>query len=246
MTDLVSVIIPAFNAAPTLERAVASALAQTHQAIRVIIVNDGSRDDTGPVARMLAAHDDRITVITHEATLGAGAARNTGIAAATGRFVAFLDADDEWHVTKLAQQVALMNKAGTTFCYTGFERIFPDGRQRVVRVPTTITYRRLLNGNVVCCSSVVVLRSAQGDCRFPDLTRRQDFAMWLDLLRQGATGVGVDEPLVRYHVTAASLSSDRWASLSATYAVYRRHLGLSAPRAVWHMCRHLLQRLLRG
>src|SRR5262249_11794648 len=101
----VSVVIPAYNAARTLEATVASALAQTVSDLEVVIVDDGSGDETLAVARSLA--DPRIRVLSQPEG-GAAAARNTGLEAATGRYVALLDADDLWLTDKLERQLAML------------------------------------------------------------------------------------------------------------------------------------------
>src|SRR5437773_3781756 len=102
MNVTVSVVIPTYNYARYLPEAIDSALAQTHAPLEVIVVDDGSTDDT---PRVLAVYGDRIRVI-RQANRGPGAARNTGIAAARGEYVGFLDADDVWLPRKLELQMA--------------------------------------------------------------------------------------------------------------------------------------------
>lgn len=243
---LVSVIIPAFNAQNTLERAATSVLGQTHDRIEVIIIDDGSTDDTARIAAAIAARDSRCTLIGHDTNSGAAAARNTGIDGANGDYVAFLDADDAWHPDKLQRQLTAMAQRGGGICYTGFTRILGSGRGREVIVPHQVDYNTLLRGNVICCSSVIVHRSALAEARFPPYRRRQDFALWLDLLRGGQSAIGIGDPLVDHYVTQGSLSSRPFASMAATYRVYRHHVGMGAPRAVALLGRHLMARLRRG
>ena len=104
----VSVVIPAFNRAGTVGRAIASVLRQTWKDFELIVVDDGSSDDTAGVA--LGIGDPRIRVEGHEANRGAAAARNTGILAARGDYVAFLDSDDEWAAQKLERQLAELRR----------------------------------------------------------------------------------------------------------------------------------------
>lgn len=94
MSPLVSILIPAYNAAPFLSRSVASALSQTYENIEVVIVDDGSTDDTGAIADALAAQDSRVRVV-HQENRGLAEARRSGIKAATADFLVHLDADDE-------------------------------------------------------------------------------------------------------------------------------------------------------
>lgn len=101
----ISVIIPAYNASRYLHSAIGSVLAQTHQAAEIIVVDDGSSDDTASIAAGFSGI--RVLSMSHQ---GAGAARNRGVAAATGRYLAFLDADDLWLPTKLEEQVAVFTE----------------------------------------------------------------------------------------------------------------------------------------
>lgn len=103
---LVSVVIPAYNRAHLIGRAISSVLAQSHQRFEIIVVDDGSNDDLA--AALAAVADRRLHCIAHPRNRGAAAARNTGVAEAIGEFVAFLDSDDTWYPEKLAYQVAAM------------------------------------------------------------------------------------------------------------------------------------------
>lgn len=108
---LVSVIIAAFNAEGSIEETCVSALQQTYTSLEVIVVDDGSTDQTGNIVRALAAADPRVRLIRQE-NLGVAAARNRAIAAATGEFIAPLDADDLWTHTKIERQVRHLQECG--------------------------------------------------------------------------------------------------------------------------------------
>ena len=146
MTDkqpLTSVVIPAYNAEVFLERTLQSALGQTYSNIEVIVVNDGSTDNTRGIAEAVAAADDRVRIISMT-NGGVAKARNIGIAEAKGKYVAFLDADDLWHPTKIERQVAAMSGSGNGHqpaAVYAFSRII-DRNDRV----TGSGQRVLLNG----------------------------------------------------------------------------------------------------
>lgn len=126
---LVSVIVPAFNAAQYVRDTLESVLAQTHRNIEVIVVDDGSTDDTPEIVSEIAATDPRVRLM-RQANAGAAAARNTGIAAAQGAFIAPVDADDLWHPTKIAKQLARMRESrpevGLVYCWSA--KIDAEGR----------------------------------------------------------------------------------------------------------------------
>jgi glycosyltransferase involved in cell wall biosynthesis len=113
-TSAVSVIIPTFDRAHVIGRAVESVLAQTHQDLEVIVVDDGSTDGTEAV---LTRFGERIKFLRQE-NRGVSAARNTGLAAATGKWVAFLDSDDQWYPSKLAKQLECLEASGFKVCFT--------------------------------------------------------------------------------------------------------------------------------
>lgn len=112
--DLVSVIIPTYNRSKLITRAVDSALRQTYPNCEIIVIDDGSTDDTPQV---LASYEDRIKYIFQENS-GHAAARNTGIRAARGQWVAFLDSDDIWLPEKLSRQIEILCSSGAKVCYT--------------------------------------------------------------------------------------------------------------------------------
>jgi glycosyltransferase involved in cell wall biosynthesis len=115
-SPVVSVVIPAYNSARTLTRALSSVFSQTYGNYEVIVVDDGSTDDTEAVVRQ---YGERVILIRQE-NAGAGAARNRGCRAASGRLLAFLDADDLWHCRKLEVQVkAFTDRPDISMCWTG-------------------------------------------------------------------------------------------------------------------------------
>ena len=109
--ELVSVVIPAYNAGATIAETLASALGQTYRDLEIIAVDDGSTDDTAAVVAGAAANDPRIRLL-RQANSGVAAARNYGIAEARANLIAILDADDLWHPTKVAKQVAAIRQGG--------------------------------------------------------------------------------------------------------------------------------------
>ena len=123
---LVSIIVPAYNAEETLGRCVQSALSQTYGAVEVIIVNDGSFDETPSVADALAASDSRVAVV-HQENAGLSGARNTGLGVAKGELVFFLDSDDYIEPNEIETLVAEMVRSGADMVVGGFTYTLPEG-----------------------------------------------------------------------------------------------------------------------
>lgn len=201
-----SVVIPAFNpGAGLLERAIESVLSQDRVEMELIVVDDGSRE---PLTWVDQHSDTRVRYLRQE-NAGVSVARNTGVAAATADWIAFLDQDDEWLPGKAARQVAACAASpGAAFHYTAFDWVLPSGT--VPSAPVAISYRGLLADQHVCLSSVVVsaARYRRVGGHDPLLRNMQDYDLFLKLCLGGSAPVGIDESLVRYHVHGANVSGD--------------------------------------
>ncbi|WP_178917291.1 glycosyltransferase family 2 protein [Natronomonas gomsonensis] len=207
---LVSVIIPVYNRAGVLRRAIDSALAQTVEDIEVLVVDDGSTDDT---AAVVGDYDDRVRYLPHDRNRGRSAARNTGIDAATGEYVAFLDSDDRWLPHKLERQLDRLPRCSTEWVGVYCEFLTPapsrfgealDWLSRhvfadpVVREGGRELAREILTMNVLMGpgSTLLVRREALEGLRFDEgLVDHEDWDFVLRLLDRGKIA-HVDEPLV--------------------------------------------------
>jgi teichuronic acid biosynthesis glycosyltransferase TuaG len=243
----VTTVIPCFNGGELVERAVDSALAQAGCDVRVIVVDDGSTDDS--VARVFTrvAREPRLRVVCLGANRGAGRARNVGIERADSRYLAFLDHDDWWRPRKLALQVEALRASDAGLCYTAVD--VHDGAGRPLRhrsVPTRTSAEQLLVHNVIAASSVLIDRQRVPAFRMPDLRRRQDLATWYRLLRAGVRAVGIDEPLTVYTRRRDSLSANKLVAAHANWRLYREHLGRPLPESVSLFARYAAAALRRA
>jgi glycosyltransferase involved in cell wall biosynthesis len=204
--QLISIIIPAYNAERYLRASVDTALAQTYEPKEVVVVDDGSTDGTG---RILAEYGDRIRVIT-QGNGGSSAACNAGVAAARGRWVAFLDADDEWLPNKLALQ---FEQCGASAISHTDSVCFGDGIDgEVVRSSfepghSGHVLNRLLVGNFITKSSVMMLRDVYLEFGgFPESELAvEDWPFFLKVCARYELGY-LPQPVVRYRVHATSKS----------------------------------------
>lgn len=127
--ELVSIIMPAYNSAATISESIVSVLSQSHRDVELVIVDDGSTDETADICRRHAAQDNRVRLIS-QSNRGVSAARNTGIKAANGVYVAFLDADDLWEKEKIKQQMDSVRTHTGSIVLTGMIRFSGDGDAR--------------------------------------------------------------------------------------------------------------------
>ncbi len=202
----VSVIVPAYNAMTYLPKTMGSILAQTFADFEVVVVNDGSVDDTAAWVIQLAQTESRVRLISQE-NQGLALARNAGIAAAQGTYIAFMDADDLWEKTKLAKQVACLDtNPEVGLVYTWVAKVDaqeqPTGRILKHQIEGKV-WTELIQHNIVECGSVPMVRRACFDAVGlfdPQLTRfnvNEDWDMWLRIADRYLFAV-IQEPLVLY------------------------------------------------
>lgn len=229
MNSKVSIIVPVYNAAPVIADTIRSILSQSYTDFELLLVDDGSSDESRNIISEYIS--DRVKLLDNEKEKGAAGARNTGIAAACGRYIAFIDADDLWREDKLSKQIAFMNETGAAFSFTGYEFADKDGRGlgRIVRVPRVITYRQALKNTTIFTSTVVFDMSilAKEDIMMPNV-RSEDTATWWKVLKLTGRAYGLDESLVLYRRIGSSLSSNKIEALRRIWNLYRKveHLGM--------------------
>ena len=214
---LASIIIPTYNCAALLPRALESALTQSIGPVEVIVVDDGSTDDTPAV---LAGYADRVVPI-RQANAGPSAARNQGLAAARGAFVGFLDGDDAIHPEKLSCQVAAL--AARPQCGWVYSDCWIEDTESGLRVRASERFNyggrlalegwlfeALLPGNFIPVHTLLVRRATleAAGCFDERLRGVEDFDLILRLAALAPAGY-VPEPLATYYVRPGSLSSDR-------------------------------------
>jgi teichuronic acid biosynthesis glycosyltransferase TuaG len=227
VTPLVSVVVPAYRCEATIEQSVRSALCGTVTDVEVVVVNDASDDGTAAALDALAASDARVRVITLPSNGGVANARNVGVEAAKADLIAFLDSDDLWEPEKLARELAVMRETGADLICTAAACIDADGNPtgKVFRVPEAITAKRLLFGNDIVTSTVLLRRETAQKHPMERSDLHEDMICWYRILNDGGRAVGIDEPLARYRVTKGSKAGDKRKSAGMMWNTYR-HLGV--------------------
>lgn len=240
LEGLVSIIVPVYNAGIYIEKTVNSVCAQTYTDWELILVDDQSKDNTLAVVKSYldTKGDERIRLIEKESNEGAAAARNTGIDAAEGRYIAFLDADDLWMPDKLEKELAFMQEKQAAFVFTAYE--FGDenafGTGKVVHVPEKLTYRKALSRTVIFTTTVLFDSKLTGRelIKMP-IVKSEDTATWWKVLKSGITAYGLDEVLAVYRRPPSSLSSNKLEAVRRIWNLYRREEKLSLPYSCYNL-----------
>lgn len=221
----IAAVIPAFNSANSIAAAIASARQQIHPPDEIIVVDDGSGDDTARIAETAGAR------VLRQPNGGPGAARNAGIAATTAEWIALLDADDTWRPERLARQLPLTIDAAVGLVFAGHA---VPGKTPPLP-PPTMAFDQLWRRNQIPTSSVLLRRSAWeqlgGFHEGRELIGVEDYNLWLRMAHAGWLLRCVQERLVDYVPTSASLTSQtrRFATAElAQLGVIARQIGLDA------------------
>lgn len=238
MNSKVSVIVPVYNVEDYIAATVKSVLDQSFEDIELILVDDSSTDNsTGVINTFLP--DDRIKLLKNTGKKGAAGARNTGVASAAGRYIAFLDSDDLWDKEKLRKQTEFMRRKNAAFSFTGYEFANENGEGlgKVVRVPAEITYSEALKNTTIFTSTVMfdMEKLGKDDILMP-CVKSEDTATWWRILRSGIKAYGLDENLTLYRRIGSSLSSNKIEALRRIWNLYRNVEHLSFTYSAYCFC----------
>ena len=231
MTELVSIIMPAYNSARFIRESIDSVLAQTYTEWELLIVDDCSTDNTKEVVQSYS--DERIHYFKTPHNSGSGVARNMGIEAAKGRYIAFIDGDDWWYPEKLERQIAFMQDNKYDFTCTWYE----DAREdltpyHISRPHDTQNLKYMRFGNEVGTPGVIFDTYRFGKVFMPNYRKAQDWGLWLRILNK------VDYlhvcPFVsfKYRHNADSATHNKWKMFKAVMTIYQEELHYSYFKAI--------------
>ncbi|WP_322998791.1 glycosyltransferase family 2 protein [Castellaniella sp.] len=246
MRPVVSIVMPAYKAAQTLDQSVRSIVTQSCEDWELLLVVDGSPDNTLDLAHAWARQDSRIRIFHHPNNLGVAAARNHALDKAEGQYITFLDADDWWMTDKLSIQLDFMKTSKALLSYTAYQRWGAHGLINTVVPPAAVTYDRMLRGSVIAIMTGMLHRDVVNDVRFREIGH-EDFLFWLQALRRVSCGhrIPVAEPMAVYRIQEASRSANLMRNAGWQWHIYRHELSLSWPRSCGLMGGYVRQALAK-
>ena len=228
MSSLVSIITPSYNSSRFIAETIESVLAQTYQNWEMLITDDCSKDDSVEIIQRYAEKDFRIKLFQLEKNSGAGICRNNSIREAKGRYIAFLDSDDRWYPTKLEKQIAFMEQQGYAVSYTSYDVCDENGKLTgVVYCRKSVSYFSMLVDCGIGCLTGIYDTEVLGKVYMPQIRKRQDWALWIQLLKICRNAYGLKESLAIYRKSNSSISSNKFKLVSYNWAVYRKVLNFS-------------------
>ena len=246
--NLVSIIMPSYNCGQYIEASIRSVLAQTYREWELLVVDDSSTDGSLQTALALQQEDPRIRVLRQERRSGAATARNWALREARGRWIAFLDSDDQWEPTKLEWQIAFMQEHGYAFSYTSYQEMdeYLQLTGKLVTGPWRITRWGMYAFCWSGCLTVMYDAERVGLMQIKPIHKNNDYALWLKVIRKADCYL-LDECLARYmRGRSGSITNHGYGALVKWhYFLFRHAEGMSAPASFLLMCGNLFFGVLK-
>ena len=245
--EIVSIIMPAYNSRLYIQEAIESVLLQSYPHWELLITDDCSSDNTQDICRQYAEKDNRIKYFFLEKNSGVAMARNHSIARAEGRYLAFLDSDDQWPPYKLSHQLAFMQQNGHALSFTAYQWMSDraDALGKIVTAPTKINYKGYLKNTIIGCLTVMIDLKTVQNIEFPNIKTSQDMALWLNLLKQEKYFYGLNEPLAFYRKNPKSNTSNKRKAALGVWHVYRQQEQLSFFSSLYNFTGYALHAFLK-
>ena len=242
---LVSIITPNYNSENFITQTIESVLNQTYTEWEMIIVDDVSSDKSVDIIQNYLKKDVRIKLIKLEENSGAAVARNTAIKNAKGRFIAFLDSDDLWNSSKLEKQITFMIEKNCSLSYSNYSLIDEEGESLdIIKIPPKkLNYNEQLKENQIGCLTAIYDQHKIGKIYMPLIKKRQDYGLWLNILKKTNYAYKIDKNLAIYRVRKNSISSNKIEMLKYNFDLFNNHQKLSKLKSFYYLCWNIYRKV---
>ena len=216
--------MPCYNSGTFIRQAIESVRNQTFGDWELLVVDDGSTDDSADIIKDMEQTDGRIKYLKTNAPSGSPIVpRNIGVKNALGRYIAFLDSDDAWLPNKLERQMKMFEQyEDMAICFSNYEKMTEQGERnnRIIKAPSISTYKQLLLSNVIGCLTAVYDTEKVGKVFFQNHSH-EDYILWLDILKRGYVARNTNTVEALYRVRENSVSSNKLKTLCWQWDIYR-------------------------
>lgn len=243
---LVSIIMPLYNCENYVSKTIDSVIAQTYTLWELVIVDDCSTDKSVAIIEDYIKGDSRIRLHKLNRNSGAAVARTKAMEIAEGEYMAFLDSDDLWDKCKLEKQIGFMKSNNYSFTCTAYEQVDEFGAKtgKVIHTLKKTDYNRLLLDCPVGNSTVMYNVDAMGKFEVPNIRKRNDDALWLQMLKKEKYIYGMPEVLAYYTVRQGSISHNKVKVIKYHWILYRDIEHLSVAKSIFHILYWIVIKLL--
>lgn len=223
---LVSIITPIYNGERYVKETINSVIKQTYPNWEMIIVDDGSKDNSAQIIKEFTGKEKRIRLI-QQPNAGSAAARNNGIRHANGQYIALLDADDLWEPEFIESQLALMKEKDALVVHASYKRINEDSKEilRPFKAKEVVTYKQMQMTNHIACLTGLYDTSKYGKIYLREELKslRDDYAYWLDIVKLTGKSYGNQKILASYRVMTSSTTGKKKKLIKAQFNFYYRY-----------------------
>ncbi len=242
---MISIITPLYNSQNFIESTIKSVISQTYQDWEMIIIDDCSKDAGPAIVAKYAKNDKRINLIKLKKNCGGAVARNRAIKEAKGKYIAFLDSDDLWQPEKLEKQIKFMEENNYDFTYTWYEKMDEEENllNEVVRSKDKVDYKELLKSNQIGCLAAMYNQDKLGKVYMPLIRKRQDYALWLQILKKTKYGYCLKENLAQYRIVEGSISSNKLNLIKFNWKLFREIEKLGIFRSSYYLAWNIFTKL---
>jgi len=247
MSALVSIITPTYNSAKYIAETILSVQNQTYSTWEMIIIDDGSFDETENIIKSISAHDKRIQFMKLNQNSGPAIARNKGIEKAQGDYMTFLDADDIWFPGFIENSIRTIQETGFHFVFSSYKRsneelefVYSD-----FIVPQKVTYSDILKTNSISCLTAFIDIKSLSKKTMPIIRKRQDMGLWLSYLKEIPFAYGIQETQAIYRIRQNSLSRKKSDLIKYQWQFYREVEKLTVLQSFYYMTHWMVRGFLK-
>ena len=236
--DLVSVIIPYYKKRNFVKETIVSVINQSYDYLEILIIYDDTNLNDFEYLKEISKLDNRIKIINNDKRLGAGLSRNKGIEQSSGKYIAFIDADDTWVPDKLKDQISFMKKNNYQISHTSYFII--DEKKKIIgqrRARDLLSINEVLKSCDIGLSTVIIEKNVivKTNTKFPQLVTKEDFVFWLILLKKNYKFYAFDSNLTNWTASKNSLSSNTIQKLFDGFKVYNYYMKFNMIKSIYYL-----------
>lgn len=233
--------MPVYNSEAFLNESINSVISQSYTNFELIIIDDNSTDSSISIIKSFINADSRIHFIPNPNNLGVAATRKIGVDYSSGSFICFIDSDDFWVINKLEAQLNFMLINNINFSFTAYSKI--NHIKEIISdvgIPNILRYEDLLKTNFIGCSTAMISSTLLKSHYVNLVSKREDFELWLAILRSGATAHGLNDSLVYYSSHSNQSSYNKFSMIFHTWKVYSVQPNLNFFSSVYYFLIYIL------
>lgn len=239
MEKLVSIVMPSFNSINHIESSINSVLNQNYGSWELLITDDSSIDESYDLLSNYSSMYNNIKVFKNNINYGAAYSRNKSISQSSGDYIAFLDSDDFWHRDKLTKQINFMEYNNFYFSHSYYTKLRRDGSTSLIKSLNRVSYNDMLYTNHIGCLTAIYNSHILGKMYMPEIRKRQDWGLWLDILKVVDYSHCIPCNLATYRF-GTGMTKNKFKVLREQYSFYKNTVKLKGFKLQYYFLFYML------